>query len=83
MDRQTEVIAVLARVFGVAPNTISAATHFYDDLRAEDFDVIEAVIEVEKILDIDIPTETAERIFTVGALCKAVDQALARKAEVA
>ena len=86
MTRETFAkVAALVRVtLGVRPDVLLAEdSHFGDDFHADEMDIAQLVLDVERAFRVEIVEDIAERCFTVGALCEAVDQALARKAEAA
>lgn len=57
---------VIAEVLNVDPEEITMDTTFTDDLGADSLDVFQIVMGIEEEFDIEIPTEEAEKISTVG-----------------
>ncbi len=62
---------IIAEVLNVEPDEISMNTTFVDDLGADSLDIFQIIMGIEEEFDIEIPTEAAEKIVTVG---DAVDQ---------
>jgi acyl carrier protein len=65
----------LAEELGVEAGSISAATHFRDDLDADSLDLYELVMELEDTYGVTMTEQEAEGIVTVG---QAVDFVVAR-----
>ena len=57
---------IIADVLGCNPDTITPDTTFVDDLGADSLDIFQIVMGIEEEFGIDIPTEEAEKISTVG-----------------
>lgn len=57
---------VIAEVLNVDPDEITPETTFMDDLGADSLDVFQIIMGIEEEFDIEIPTEAAEKIVTVG-----------------
>ena len=57
---------VIADVLSVDPNEITLETTFTEDLGADSLDVFQIVMGIEEAFDIEIPTDQAEHITTVG-----------------
>lgn len=62
---------IIAEVLNVEADEISLSTTFVDDLGADSLDIFQIVMGIEEEFDIEIPTEAAEKIVSVG---DAVDQ---------
>ena len=62
---------IIAEVLNVEPDEITINTTFVDDLGADSLDIFQIIMGIEEEFDIEIPTEAAEKIVTVG---DAVDQ---------
>ena len=65
---------IIADVLNVDPEEITMDTTFLDDLGADSLDVFQIIMGVEEKLDIEVNTDEAEKIKTVGdavALIKA------------
>lgn len=62
---------VIAEVLNVETADITLNTTFVDDLGADSLDIFQIIMGIEEEFDIEIPTEAAEKIVTVG---DAIDQ---------
>ena len=57
---------VIADVLSVDPNEITMETTFIDDLGADSLDVFQIIMGVEEALEIEVDSDQAEKIVTVG-----------------
>ncbi len=57
---------IIAEVLNVDPNEITEDTTFVDDLGADSLDIFQIIMGVEEELDIEVPTDVADGITTVG-----------------
>ena len=57
---------IIAEVLNVDAEEITMETTFVDDLGADSLDVLQIIMGIEEEFDIEIPTEAAEKIVTVG-----------------
>ncbi len=57
---------VIAEVLGVDANEITMDTTFEDDLGADSLDVFQIIMGVEEELKIEVDTDKADGIVTVG-----------------
>lgn len=60
------LIKAVAEVLELDPATITAESKFVDDLGADSLDVLEIVMGIEDEFGIQVPTEEAQSIVTVG-----------------
>ena len=67
---------VIADVLNVDPDEITMDSTFVDDLGADSLDVFQIVMGIEEEFDIEIPTDAAERIVTVGDAVEQIKNAL-------
>lgn len=67
---------IIAEVLNVEPEEIAMETTFVDDLGADSLDIFQIVMGIEERFDIEIPTEAAERIVTVGDAAEQIKNAL-------
>lgn len=67
---------IIAEVLNVEPEEIAMETTFVDDLGADSLDIFQIVMGIEEGFDIEIPTEAAERIVTVGDAAEQIKNAL-------
>ena len=57
---------IIAEVMNVDEDEITMDTTFVDDLGADSHDIFQIIMGIEEEFDIEIPTEAAEQIVTVG-----------------
>lgn len=57
---------IIVEVLNVDEEEISEDTTFIDDLGADSLDIFQIIMGIEEEFDIEIPTEEAEKISTVG-----------------
>ena len=57
---------IIAEVLNVDEAEVNMDTTFVDDLGADSLDVFQIVMGIEEEFDIEIPTEEAEQIVSVG-----------------
>ena len=67
---------IIADVLSVDLDEITPETTFKDDLGADSLDVFQIVMAVEEEFNIQIPTEAAETIVTVGDAVEAIRNAV-------
>lgn len=67
---------IIADVLSVDLDEITLETTFKDDLGADSLDVFQIVMAVEEEFNIQIPTEAAETIVTVGDAVEAIRNAV-------
>ena len=56
---------IVADQLSVEADTVSAESHFQNDLGADSLDTVELVMAFEEEFDMEIPDEDAEKIATV------------------
>lgn len=66
---------IIAEVLNIDPEEITMNTTFVDDLGADSLDVFQIIMGIEEEFDIEIPTEKAESIVTVGDAVEAIRNA--------
>ena len=66
---------IIAEVLNIDPEEITMNTTFVDDLGADSLDVFQIIMGIEEF-DIEIPTEEAEKIASVGDAVEAIKNAL-------
>lgn len=69
--------SIIADHTGWPASAIADETHFYDEMGFDQLDMLDALIDVEKQLDIDISDTDREGISTFGDLVRVVEQKLA------
>ncbi|MCI5828119.1 MAG: acyl carrier protein [Lachnospiraceae bacterium] len=67
---------IIVEVLNVDEDEISEETTFIDDLGADSLDIFQIIMGIEEEFDIEIPTEEAEKISTVGDAVEQIKNAL-------
>ena len=67
---------IIAEVLNIDPEEITMNTTFVDDVGADSLDVFQIVMGIEEEFDIEIPTDAAEKIVTVGDAVEQIKNAL-------
>ncbi len=67
---------IIADVMNVDASEIKMETTFVDDLGADSLDVFQIIMGIEEEFSIEVPTEKAEDIKTVGQAVEMIRQAL-------
>ena len=67
---------IIAEVLNVDPEEITMDTTFVDDLGADSLDIFQIIMGIEEAFDIEIPTEEAEKIVSVGDAVEQIKNAL-------
>ena len=67
---------IVAEVLNVEPEEVTMASTFVDDLGADSLDVFQIIMGIEDEFDIEIPSEVAEKIATVGDAVEQIKNAL-------
>jgi acyl carrier protein len=67
---------IIAEVLNVEADSITTETTFVEDLGADSLDIFQIVMGIEEEFDIEIPTDAAERIVTVGDAVEQIKNAL-------
>lgn len=70
------LIGAIADVLDLDPSTITADSKFADDLGADSLDVLEIIMGIEDEFGIQVPTDEAESIVTVGDAYEKIKKAL-------
>ena len=68
---------IIVEVLSVSEDEISEETTFIDDLGADSLDIFQIIMGIEEEFDIEIPTEEAENIHTVGDAVEKIKSAIA------
>lgn len=68
--------SIIAEVLNLDAEEITMNSTFVDDLGADSLDVFQIVMGIEEEFDIEIPTESAEKIVTVGDAVEQIKNAL-------
>ena len=64
-DVGKRVVAVVSKKFNIKEG-INASANFIDDFGADSIDVVELIMAFEEEFGIEIPSESSEKIHTVG-----------------
>ena len=67
---------IIAEVLNVETDEITLNTTFVDDLGADSLDIFQIIMGIEEEFDIEIPTEEAEKIVSVGDAVEQIKSAL-------
>jgi len=67
---------IIAEVLNLSEEEIRPDSTFVDDLGADSLDVFQIIMGIEEEFDIEIPTEEAEKIASVGDAVEAIKNAL-------
>ena len=70
------LINAIAEVLDLDKDKITADSKFVDDLGADSLDVLEIIMGIEDEFGIEIPTDHAESIVTVGDAYEKIKEAL-------
>ncbi len=65
-DIQNRVKAIIVDKLGVDESEVKPEATFTNDLGADSLDTVELIMELEKVFNITIPDDQAEKIATVG-----------------
>jgi len=78
-DITAKVKAIIVDKLGVDESEVVESASFTNDLGADSLDTVELIMEFEKVFDIQIPEEVAEKISTVKDAIDNIAQAVANK----
>ena len=67
---------IIAEVLNVDEDDITMETTFVDDLGADSLVVFQIIMGIEEEFDIEIPSEEAEKIVTVGDAVEQIKNAV-------
>ena len=67
---------IIAEVLNVDADEITMDTTFVDDLGADSLDVFQIIMGIEEEFDIEIPSDEAEKIVTVGDAVEQIKNAV-------
>ena len=70
---------IIAEVLNVDAAEIKESTTFVDDLGADSLDVFQIIMGVEEKLNIEVDTEAAEKLSTVGDAVELIKKTVAEK----
>ncbi|HOE05276.1 MAG TPA: acyl carrier protein [Bacteroidales bacterium] len=73
-DIASRVKSIIVDKLGVDEAEVTPEASFTNDLGADSLDTVELIMEFEKEFEISIPDEEAEKISTVGAAIKYIEE---------
>lgn len=71
-----KVQKIIAEILNVDVSEIKSETTFTDDLGADSLDIFQIIMGIEEEFDIEIDTDEAEKIVTVGDAVAQIKKAL-------
>ncbi len=71
-----KLINIIAEVLNVDVSEITEDTTFVDDLGADSLDVFQIIMGIEEEFDIEIDSEDAEQIVSVGDAVEQIKKAI-------
>ena len=75
-DITAKVKAIIVDKLGVDESEVVDSASFTNDLGADSLDTVELIMEFEKVFDIQIPEEVAEKISTVKDAIDNIEKAV-------
>ncbi|MBP7463197.1 MAG: acyl carrier protein [Bacteroidales bacterium] len=73
-DIASRVKSIIVDKLGVDEAEVTPEASFTNDLGADSLDTVELIMEFEKEFEISIPDEETEKISTVGAAIKYIEE---------
>ena len=67
---------IISEVLSIDADGITEETTIVDDLGADSLDIFQIIMAIEEEFEIEIPTEEAEKITTVGDAVEQIKKAL-------
>ena len=71
---QTKVVEIIVDKLGVKVAEVTPEASFTGHLGADSLDTVELIMEFEKVFDLQIPDEEAEKIATVGDVINYIEE---------
>ncbi|HLA40350.1 MAG TPA: acyl carrier protein [Candidatus Glassbacteria bacterium] len=78
-DYAAKVKEIIIEKLGVDAEKVTDDASFVEDLGADSLDTVELVMDFEEEFDLEIPDEEAEKLTTVGAAIKYLEEKLGGK----
>jgi acyl carrier protein len=78
-DHAQKVKEIIIEKLGVDAEKVTDDASFVEDLGADSLDTVELVMDFEEEFDLEIPDEEAEKLTTVGAAIKYLEEKLKAK----
>lgn len=79
MSVQDDVKNIIIEKLGIEEKQITDDARFIEDLGADSLDTVEIVMALEEKFGMEIPDEEAEKLTTVGASIKYIEEKLEKK----
>ncbi len=79
MSVQDDVRNIIIEKLGVEEKQITDDARFIEDLGADSLDTVEIVMALEEKFGIEVPDEEAEKLTTVGASIKYIEEKIKSK----
>jgi len=73
-DVTQRVKDIIIEQLGVNADEVTEEASFIDDLGADSLDTVELVMALEEGFEIEVPDEDAEKLTTVGAAVKYIEE---------
>ena len=73
-DLAQKVKEIIVEQLGVNGDEVTETASFIDDLGADSLDTVELVMALEEAFDLEVPDEEAEKLTTVGAAVKYIQE---------
>jgi len=73
-DVTQRVKDIIIEQLGVNADEVTEEASFIDDLGADSLDTVELVMALEEAFEVEVPDEDAEKLTTVGAAIKYVEE---------
>ena len=71
-----KIKSIISEVLSIDADGITEENTFVDDLGADSLDIFQIIMAIEEEFEIEIPTEEAEKITTVGDAVEQIKKAL-------
>ena len=73
-DVAQKVKDIVVEQLGVNADEVTEEASFIDDLGADSLDTVELVMALEEAFELTVPDEDAEKLTTVGAAVKYIEE---------
>lgn len=70
---RTTIVAILSRLTGIGPDSISDEKALVEDLHIDSLDIVDLAMSIEEDLDIGIDDDEIRNVQSVGDLIKHVE----------
>ncbi|MDD9802830.1 MAG: acyl carrier protein [Deltaproteobacteria bacterium] len=76
MSLENQVREIVVKQLGVSAEEVVPEASFVDDLGADSLDIVELLMAMEEEFEVEIPDEEAEKIQTIGAAVRYLEDKL-------